>query len=147
MRKRVMTTAALAAFLLLPAKGFSWNYVGHEVVARIAWDNLTPQARRQVTLLLRQHPARAHDLLKGMPADVGDEDAFAFVVAATWPDIVRTESNPWHAKDHHAAWHFINVPFVLDGTDRTKLKGVEPGPLDWTPGTEPTDAVQASTLR
>ena len=143
MRAPTRGALLLAACLLLPTQAFSWNYVGHELVARIAWDNLTPAAREKIIVIMRQHPARAHDLVNTMPADYGNEDAFAFTVAATWPDIIRIETNPWHAKDNHPAWHYINKAFVVPGTDAGKLKGTATGPTDWHPGVEPTDAVQA----
>lgn len=135
--------AALLHVAILPARSFAWNFVGHELIARIAWDQLSPDARNQIRLIIRQHPALQADLLKDMPSDFGDRDAYATIVSASWPDMIRNEHNPWHDKYHKAPWHYINIPFILDGTDKTKLKDADRASGDWTPGTEPTNLVQA----
>ena len=140
---RRYASAAILLALVLPSQSFAWNFVGHELVARIAWDQLTPHAREQVRLLIRQHPALKADLIKDMPADFGDKDMYAFIVSATWPDIIRSQMDPWHEKYHHPTWHYIDMPFIMPGTDLSKLSNVEAGPFQWIPGTDPTNVVQA----
>lgn len=143
-RIRVAAVAmALAMGAIVPAQGRAWNFVGHHVVARIAWDELTPAARQQAKAILRQHPALNADLLKNMPKDFGDRDLFAFMAASSWPDVIRSERNAWNARHHHSVWHYINIPFVINGTDRSQLIDADRSPTDWQPGTEPANAVQA----
>lgn len=137
-----LAAAVLLCVAAMPTQGFSWNFVGHETIARIAWENLTPQARTQMRALIRRHPALNADLLSGMPADFGDRDLFAFMVSATWPDVIRSERNPWHGL-HRPAWHYINMPFILAGTNRAALKDAVEGPMTWQPGAEPLNVVQA----
>ncbi len=48
--------AAFTATLYLAASALAWNATGHRVVAAIAYDRLTPQARAQVDALLQKHP-------------------------------------------------------------------------------------------
>ena len=134
--------AAVVLCALLPTRSLAWNFVGHEVITRIAWDQLTPDAKQQVRQIIRQHPAWNADLLKHMPDDFGDQDLYAFLVAASWPDVIRADRSPWHAL-HRPTWHYINIPFILDGTNRAALKGADRASTDWTPGTEPDNLVQA----
>jgi hypothetical protein len=143
MKARSTCLAAVIAVAALSAtRANAWNFVGHEVVARIAWEELTPQAREQLRLIIRQHPALQADLLKDMPADYGDKDEYAFLVAATWPDIIRDQHNPWHNQHHHDKWHYINNPEILAGTDPSHLRDATKGPTDWQPGDDATDIVQ-----
>jgi len=139
--RRILLATVFCCLLINPA--FAWNFVGHEVIARIAWDRITPEARESIVAILRQHPALEHDLLKGMPADFGDADLFAFMVAATWPDIIRDKANPWNATHHHSVWHYINIPIIPEGTDVTLLRGAVTGPMEWVEGTDPANVVQA----
>ena len=61
MRTRVITT--VAGLLLPAAPAHAWNATGHEAVALVAWDHLTPATRAKLTALLEQHPRRDKDLL------------------------------------------------------------------------------------
>ncbi len=72
--------------MLSPFSARAWNSTGHEVVAGIAWDNMTPAARQQAITIL--NASQAGDCLHEL--DAGDQRAF-FIRAATWPDVVRPE--------------------------------------------------------
>jgi hypothetical protein len=72
--------------LLLPFSARAWNATGHEAVAGIAWDNMTPAAQQQAIAILTA--SQAGDCLHEL--DAGDPRAF-FIRAATWPDVVRPE--------------------------------------------------------
>lgn len=76
---------------------FAWNAQGHKLVAQIAYDNLTPQAKR----LCNQYN-RA--LNKVYPTG-------GFVASATWMDYIRTKDIYWYD-----ALHYINIPFSKDNT-------------------------------
>lgn len=67
----------------------SWGYVGHQTVARIAENHLTPQAKSAVHALL------------------GSE---SIVEVASWADEVRND--PEYKAT--ASWHFLNLPLGLD---------------------------------
>jgi len=68
----------------------AWGVSGHRVVARIAWERMTPEAR-----------SRANDLL-----DRGGADAF--YTAATWADEVRS------ARPETYNWHFVDIRVPFD---------------------------------
>jgi hypothetical protein len=88
-------------------------------VALVAWEDLTPKTRSAITALLKQHPRYDKDLLLNAPADeTPDERArTAFATAATWPDMVRSRSNPMSFTHSHPDWHYIDIPFDANGFD------------------------------
>jgi len=106
--------------LLLPcAASFGWNSTGHKVVALLAWEDLTPKTRAAITALLKQHPRYDKDLLlDAAPDETADQRArTAFATAATWPDMVRSRSNPMSFTHNHPDWHYIDIPYNANGFD------------------------------
>lgn len=86
-------TVCIAALLAAALPVRAWNSDGHRLVARIAADELGPQARAQVERLFAQ-PARE-----------------ALVGQALWADAItasRPETRPWH---------YVNIPRRADGFD------------------------------
>jgi hypothetical protein len=78
----VLAVVLLIAGWGLPVLG--WGAEGHHVIARLAWNQMTPEARRF-----------AQDLL-------GAED---FVAASTWAEDVRS------SRPETYNWHFVNIPY------------------------------------
>lgn len=70
---------------------FAWNIMGHEVVAQIAYDNLTPTAREQVEQLIPFMGKSYH--IKQM------------YQAAAWPDRIKQFNVTAYNN-----WHYINQP-------------------------------------
>ena len=89
----------LAALLALTPLGpaLAWHEGGHIVVAQIAHDRLSPQARAEA------------DRLIGVLADFAPVRA-DFVSAAVWLDDVKQVG--WNAFDR---WHFIDLPYNAEG--------------------------------
>ncbi len=127
----------LAAILLISAPAFGWIDTGHEIIASIAYDELTPAARSAANDLLKQHPRYEKDLLPGKP-DGFDENRYAFMIAATWPDIVRSQTHPMHFVANHPAWHYIDIPIVQPGFAAPASQ-----PAANSPPTDPTNVVEA----
>lgn len=103
-------TASLS--LLTPSPLLAWNATGHQLVAGIAWDQMTPMARQQAIDLLRAAPRDAC-LLDLFPTDSRPLEARQrelFMRASTWSDIVRPRKNDKRpcTRFHRGAWHFIN---------------------------------------
>ena len=74
---------------------YAWNAVGHKVIAQIAYDNLSPNAKKMCTKYLRSsNPPEA-----------------AFLAASTWMDKVKSKNI--HQYD---LMHYIDIPFSVDGT-------------------------------
>lgn len=92
--------------LLTPATASGWDATGHQVVARIAWDNMSPRARSAAVALLRSAPGDA-GLAQLFPDDarpLAERERELFLKASVWPDIAR--DNP---KYHRGDWHYVNI--------------------------------------
>lgn len=75
-------------FLSLAAwKTYAWNALGHQLVAQIAYDHLTPKAQKKADEYTQGH----------------------FILAATWLDSLRKMGN--HEFDK---LHYIDLPFSKD---------------------------------
>ena len=138
MRKCLAAVLMLTVCLFPAMTSFAWNAAGHELVDLIAYQQLTPAARLAVGKLLRQHPRYDKDLLANKPEDV-DADLWAFLIAGTWPDVVRSQSHPMMQTENHSVWHYVDYPFNL---------GTAEGPVPeevWVPGTDPKNLLQAMT--
>ena len=128
------TTRAIAglALLLLAVPAFAWNYEGHRIIAAIAYDRLTPAVRARVDALIRKHPDYETILTKDAPADPAARARYAFLTAATWPDLIRGDprfyDENWAAatpappiagfpdSKRHLTWHYYDNPYSADGT-------------------------------
>jgi hypothetical protein len=78
----------LCCFCLLPARLHAWGGEGHRIVALLAQERLTDEAKAQVVELI------GPDLL---------------VSVATWADAIRDENTE--------AWHYVNIPRRAQGYD------------------------------
>jgi hypothetical protein len=106
MRKRWTVVGAAALGLLLPGTVSGWDETGHRVVARIAWEHMTPRARAAAVALLQAAPPDA-GLRQMMPSDsrpLEVRQRELFLRASAWPDKVR--GNPAY---HHGDWHYVNI--------------------------------------
>lgn len=105
------------ALILSVAQARAWNSTGHMTVAELAWRNLSTVKRNAISALLKQHPHYTLLLIKKMDPNA-DPDEWVFLTAATWPDLVRPArpgqppKPPEVTKYHHAAWHFVDFPYL-----------------------------------
>ena len=150
MKLKMRALGAVLGLLLAGgcAKGaFGWNDRGHMTVAYIAYKQLTPVARDRANALLKLNPKYADwgaRVDKDWPAaTAADKDMLIFMVAATWADQIKRDSNytrdgaqsgnrpdgsPDPGKNTgyddmlmHKYWHFIDTPF---STDQTALPAI-----------------------
>jgi hypothetical protein len=126
----------------LPGEAHAWHESGHRIVARIAWDELTPAQQTFVSDLLVRHPRFAEDFVARMPDAIktlaeGDAERrkWVFMHAAIWPDLIKEEvrslgkqlaaaGGPDRAgverrladakKYDNTTWHFDNKPIFVD---------------------------------
>jgi hypothetical protein len=98
MRKLLATVALIA--LLAPSPASAWWEKGHRLVGQIAWDHLTPMARRNVKALLGTETM----------ADV-----------SSWPDVYR----PFVTQT--SGWHFTDIPANSQVYDRDRDCPTQPG--------------------
>jgi len=85
----------------------------------------SPQALAQVVALLTTHPqfeTKWKPQLNQSFVPPDERDVFLFMLAARWPDDIRT--NPAF---HHGTWHFINLPYKPEGQPAS-VQTVEPPP-------------------
>jgi len=101
------------AFLicLLPKTAFAWDDAGHKVVAYIAWENMTPEARTKAIEILLAAPEDS-GLAWLLPTDGRSFETRRrefFEIASTWSDIVRDNKSPnRRTKYHKGEWHYTN---------------------------------------
>lgn len=84
-------TLTLTLTLMLPLQAFAWNSVGHRIIAQIAYDQLTVQAKKQV------------DALTAVAFHSSYPDT-RFLQAATWPDKIKARTGAYKQE------HFVNLP-------------------------------------
>jgi hypothetical protein len=124
----------LATLLLLnlTEHAHAWDDFGHMEVAVVAYDNLTPVAKKRATQLLERNPRYAQWIVG---AKKSERARVAFIRAATWADAIKRDHQyKTSAKEDdkgaptasqnigyadllaHSYWHFIDIPFSPDGT-------------------------------
>jgi len=127
-----MRALAALALLSISVPAFGWNYEGHAIIASIAYARLEPKVRARVDELIRKHLDYGTILTKGAPADPVARARYAFLTAAAWPDIIRSdprlfdETRPeavptspiggFPDTKRHPTWHYYDIPYSPDGT-------------------------------
>lgn len=127
--------------LLLIAVGSpvrAWDDTGHQMIADIAWTRLQPEVKQKITLILKAGDPR-------FTPDGKSDDAirYAFRKAATFPDVIRTDTTTAYEKDDFIVnmnlkwipspkdprddfrcktWHYYDMPIRV-------IRG-NPGPKD-----------------
>jgi hypothetical protein len=109
-----MKLRALPLLFALAAPAWStpawaWDELGHRVVARIAWDHMTPAARENAVRLLRAAPPesgiRDHLPPAGMPE--AERMREWFVRTAVWADRLRARERA-AGLPATTDWHYVN---------------------------------------
>jgi S1/P1 nuclease len=111
--KKMILSLILIVVVFSSQSALGWNGTGHMLVARIAWENMSPTARQNVVNLLMQAPTNAclRDLFPNDTRPLVDRQREFFMRAATWPDIVRPRDNNDHRpciQYHKRDWHFVD---------------------------------------
>ena len=78
--------------------GYAWNALAHMVIADIAYEQLKPDVRKKVDIMVA-------DLSQEYP----DINQFSHI--APWPDKLRSQRI-----ELYTHWHYINLAFSDDGT-------------------------------
>lgn len=97
-----LKVAFLLSSLLIWQQSFAWNFIGHAVIAQVAYDQLTPKAKQQVNALVkvlgREYP-----------------NVKSFQDVADWADTIKqdgvTEFNGWHFIDHGFSPTNMRLPY------------------------------------
>jgi hypothetical protein len=135
-RRHRIFAAALLGYSLLTAPALAWDNFGHMAVAAVAWEKMTDPAKARAMVLLRLNPN--FDKFVDADAPAAKQDKYAFMTAATWPDMIKSmpdyHSDGSHNGDipppdkvaagqnigyadkaRHKYWHFIDVPLPIGG--------------------------------
>jgi hypothetical protein len=120
---------------------YAWNGTGHEIIARIAWQNLTPTAKANLIAIMKSHPD--YDDAFKLPADAAgaDHDLYAFLLSATWPDMVRSPGTV-RSKYNRPVWHYADIPFIVGDLPAGTPTPEQPS-AHWDSHTEPKNAIEA----
>jgi len=106
--RRAAAVAAVALLAAVPRAALAWDDLGHMIVTRIAWSQLTPAVRARLVAILEQAPADA-GLAQLRPAPgAAERDLMFAAYASTWPDLVRHATPPERHAYNHPPYHFIN---------------------------------------
>ena len=129
--------------LLSASPAWGWGGTGHKIIALIAWEELTPAARKNAIEILKQHPRYAEDLAAAQGTDELAAERHAFAAASVWPDLVRSQSHPMHFLANHPQWHYIDLPY----NPKSGKQNPEPAAPTTQSGTrpEPRNIVEALT--
>lgn len=123
MRTLVAVFIGVGLFVSSPAAE-AWNKAGHMVSAAIAYADLqdrNPEVIGKVVGILKKHPHFDSDWAPELQeVAAGDRDLYLLMLAAKWPDDVRTN----HRNYHHKKWHYVNIPY-RPGTDATDIPDTE----------------------
>ncbi|MDQ3557503.1 MAG: S1/P1 nuclease [Gemmatimonadota bacterium] len=110
-RARV-TVRILALLLGVCALGsspaYAWDELGHRVIARIAWDGMTPAVRARAIELLQSAPPGSG--IAALRPQTGTEEERMrewFAHAAVWPDLIRSRAHPGSVYAQ-SDWHYVN---------------------------------------
>ena len=139
MTNRRLSIAVIVLMVLCQAgQAVAWDSKGHMMVAFIAYQRLLPATRARVDALIARNPEfNTWKTLIPASVPVQDRPAMLFMIAATWPD--RIKSQPAFHDDgthngnrpdgppssqntgyndplRHRYWHFVDQPFTRDGT-------------------------------
>jgi osmotically-inducible protein OsmY len=101
---------------------FAWDDSGHKLVAYIAWQQMSPEAREKAINILLNAPEDAQlNALYPTPPDedfttypIGARSKAAkqrdyFMIVAYWADIVRNRKYEKRYKYHHGTWHYLDT--------------------------------------
>jgi S1/P1 Nuclease len=85
----------LALVVALDASAYGWNNFGHETVAYLAYQQLTPKTRTRVKALLKLNPYYKRIWPSMLPPAVSgpDRDMMIFMIASTWPDQIKSDGS------------------------------------------------------
>jgi hypothetical protein len=102
----------LGLLLFMQQSTYGWNDTGHMLVARVAWDNLSAAAQQRMVALLLQAPKDSclRELFPNDARPLLVRQREFFMLAATWPDVIRPGKNDTRKciKYHQRDWHFVD---------------------------------------
>jgi hypothetical protein len=139
----ILLACAFTVALVASPRAVAWGNTGHEAVAYIAWQQMTPAARARAIELIKLVPTLTKpggtstipgykewvsDLPSGLDED--QKNLYLFMRAATWADSIKhkwlkdSDTPPagravevnigFTDTESHGYWHFIDTGFTSD---------------------------------
>lgn len=100
---RILSFVVVLTAFTRPAS--AWDSIGHMIVAQIAWEQLTPEARAGMEAALGRFNGKK-------ASDRSAEDVpYDFVTSACWMDDIRSLRDRYD----FGPWHYVNFPFNMEG--------------------------------
>lgn len=111
MNKRIIKFVSLIViFVSAATASYGWDDVGHKITSYIAWQRMTPDVREKVIKTLLEAPEDAQLSTFYLPFSSRSDEAKKrefFMIASTWPDIVRDRNFENRYKKYHKGnWHY-----------------------------------------
>ena len=134
-----LLAASFSICLAITPAASGWNATGHRLIAAIAYDRLTPEARARVDDLIRRHPDYEKIFLHDVEStDPAVRARAAFMAAAVWPDQIKGDPR-FYDETHsdavptpllpgfpdmgrHGTWHYYDTPYTPDGAEAERQK-------------------------
>src|SRR5258708_7600718 len=139
----VLVAFEFSVLLNFPSHARAWGNSGHEAVAFVAWQQMTPATRARALELIKLVPALHNadntktipgydDWVNDLPAGLSNDEKnlYLFMRAATWADSIKhrwlkdsdippagrsVEVNIGYTDtESHGYWHFIDTGFTND---------------------------------
>lgn len=108
---KLVSSALILA--ILAGSAFAWDDVGHKISAYIAWQQMTPATRERVIKILLEAPEDSQLATFYLPYGSRTEESRKreyFMIASTWPDIIRDRNfETRYKKYHHSNWHYSDT--------------------------------------
>lgn len=101
--KLISRAALLLLTYSLSAATFSWNALGHMLIAQIAYQHLNPNTQKQVDTLIEKFQLEYPDITM-------------YMQAAAWPDAIRGQNI-----ETYTHWHYIDYAISTDGSSLKNL--------------------------
>src|ERR1700744_125385 len=135
MRRFAISAFLCAISLAVSAKAWAWGCQGHQVVAYIAYQHMSDQAKKQVDSILGNDPSGDYTKpLSGADA-CGTTTPGGIETYSTWADATRPTG---------ADWHFWDVPLAVKTATASQYCGG--GGCIITALVDQIKALQSSTL-
>ena len=104
---KFMLISFLAVLSIYTINSYSWNALGHMVVAQIAYEQLNPEVQKKVDKMV---------------TDLGKEYPYitSFYQLGPWPDSLKIQKI-----DIYSHWHYTDLAFSTDGTALKNLENTD----------------------
>jgi hypothetical protein len=118
MFRKSIAFVSLAIFTItFTQQAVAWDDVGHKITAYIAWQRMTPDVRAKVIKVLLEAPEDSQLATFYLPYGSRTDESKKrdyFMLAATWPDIVRDRNfETRYKKYHHSNWHYSDTFWTM----------------------------------